>query len=58
MGAFSSGGNSPVLTQYLNENARRFLTPELGKLNEFMGQLRPRVKDTSSGFLFAKQKGT
>ena len=46
VGAFSSGGNSPVLTRYLNENTRRFLTPELGKLNEFMGQLRPRVKDT------------
>lgn len=41
--AFSSGGNSPVLTQYLKGKEREILTPFLGELNEYMGQIREKV---------------
>lgn len=41
--AFSSGGNSPVLTQYLKGKEQEILTPFLGELNEYMGQIRERV---------------
>ena len=41
--AFSSGGNSPVLTQYLKEKEAEILTPFLGDLNEAMGRLRQKV---------------
>lgn len=37
VGAFSSGGSSPVLTQYLKQ--------ELGQMNEYMGSIRDKVKD-------------
>lgn len=41
--AFSSGGNSPLLTQYLKEKEAEILTPFLGDLNEAMGRLRQKV---------------
>lgn len=41
--AFSSGGNSPVLTQYLKDKEKEILTPFLGELNEYMGQIREKV---------------
>ena len=41
--AFSSGGNSPVLTQYLKGKEQEVLTPFLGELNEYMGQIRKKV---------------
>lgn len=41
--AFSSGGNSPVLTQYLKGKEQEILTPFLGDLNEYMGQIREKV---------------
>lgn len=41
--AFSSGGNSPVLTQYLKGKEKEILTPFLGELNEYMGQNREKV---------------
>ena len=41
--AFSSGGNSPVLTQYLKSKEKEILTPFLGELNEYMGQIRESV---------------
>lgn len=41
--AFSSGGNSPVLTQYLKSKEKEVLTPFLGELNEYMGQIREPV---------------
>lgn len=41
--AFSSGGNSPVLTQYLKGKEQEILTPFLGELNEYMGQIRKKV---------------
>ncbi len=42
--AFSSGGNSPALTQLLKEKEKEILTPHLGQLNEALGALRPRIK--------------
>lgn len=50
--AFSSGGNSPVLTQYLKGKEQEILTPFLGELNEYMGQIREKViaqYDTEAG---------
>lgn len=41
--AFSSGGNSPVLTQHLKGKEQEILTPFLGELNEYMGQIREKV---------------
>lgn len=41
--AFSSGGNSPELTQYLKGKEQEILTPFLGELNEYMGQIREKV---------------
>lgn len=41
--AFSSSGNSPVLTQYLKGKEKEILTPFLGELNEYMGQIREKV---------------
>ena len=41
--AFSSGGNSPVLTQYLKGKEQEILTPFLGEMNEYMGQIREKV---------------
>lgn len=43
-GAFSSAGNSPVLTQYLKESLKEILTEELGQINDYMGSIRPVVK--------------
>lgn len=44
VGAFSSAGNSPVLTQYLKESLKEILTEELGQINGYMGSIRPAVK--------------
>ncbi len=41
--AFSSGGNSPVLTQYLKKKEADILTPFLGQLNEYMGDIRADI---------------
>jgi len=42
--AFSSGGNSPVLTQYLKSQATNYMTEEIGSLNELLGSIRNEVK--------------
>lgn len=42
--AFSSGGNSPVLTQYLKAKMMREMPQDLGLLNQYMGELREEVK--------------
>lgn len=42
--AFSSGGQSPVVTQYLKERVRPFMTPLLGNLSERLGGLREKVR--------------
>ena len=47
-GAFSSGGNSPLLTQYLKQKISVILTAELGEINEYMGSIRPYVKSCVS----------
>lgn len=44
VGAFSSAGNSPVLTQYLKESLKEVLTEDLGQVNAYMGSIRPIVK--------------
>ena len=41
--AFSSGGKSPVLTQYLKKKETDILTPFLGTLNEYMGDIRADI---------------
>ena len=41
--AFSSGGNSPVLAQYLKSQEKEIMTPFLGALNESLGKSRNRV---------------
>lgn len=42
--AFSSGGQSPVVTQYLKKQAEPILTEHLGELTEYLGGLRETVK--------------
>ncbi len=44
VGAFSSGGNSPLLTQYLKHALSGVLTGELGAVGEYMGSIRDTVK--------------
>lgn len=43
--AFSSGGQSPVLTQYLKKEMEPFMTDHLGNLAACLGSLRDMVKD-------------
>ena len=45
VGAFSSGGNSPALTQYLRNREKEVLTPRLGELNEMLGRWRDPIKE-------------
>lgn len=42
--AFSSGGNSPVITQYLKKHTSPLITEHLGKLADCLGRLREEVK--------------
>ena len=44
--AFSSGGDSPAVTQYLKEKNRPFMTKQLGELAECLGGLRDEVKSS------------
>lgn len=43
VGAFSSSGNSPVITQMLRDYEKKLLTPKLGEINEQLGKLRPQL---------------
>ncbi len=43
VGAFSSSGNSPALTQYLKNREKEILTPKLGELNEMLGRWRTPI---------------
>ena len=45
VGAFSSGGNSPALTQYLKNKEKEILTSRLGELNEVLGRWRQPIKE-------------
>lgn len=42
--AFSSGGQSPVITQYLKEKIKPDLTEELGQIAQILGNLRTLAK--------------
>lgn len=42
--AFSSGGQSPVITQYLKNQMRPAMKPQLGEIAACMGNLREMVK--------------
>lgn len=53
--AFSSGGNSPVVTQYLKEKNRDFVTKNLGEITEYLGSIREKVKAEISGESRRKQ---
>lgn len=44
--AFSSGGSSPVITQYLKEEIKPVLNVNLGNLAVCLGALRQEVKET------------
>ena len=45
VGAFSSGGNSPALTQYLRNKEKEVLTPRMGELNQMLGRWRQPIKE-------------
>ena len=47
VGAFSSGGKSPVLTQYLKETMKNILPPFIGELADFLGDIRGFVKENT-----------
>lgn len=42
--AFSSSGNSPVVTQYLKKRNENIITPLVGSINDFLGLIRQRVQ--------------
>lgn len=42
--AFSSGGQSPAITQYLKAQMRSVMTPQLGEIAACLGSLRETVK--------------
>lgn len=44
VGAFSSSGQSPVITQYLKKEIRPALTKQLGQISESLGEMRQVVK--------------
>ncbi len=46
VGAFSSGGKSPCLTQYLRDKMRDSITPEIGQINDKLGEIREQLKET------------
>lgn len=46
--AFSSGGQSPVIAQYLKSQVRSILTPHLGELADCLGSIRERVQQCIS----------
>ncbi len=46
--AFSSGGQSPLISQYLKAQAMPAVTSLLGELAEILGKLRERLRDTGS----------
>ena len=42
--AFSSGGKSPLLTQYLRDNSKQLVTSLVGDIAECLGRIREEVK--------------
>lgn len=55
VGAFSSSGNSPVITQYLKGIIQEVLDEDLGEINEYMGSIRPLVKQALKTEALRKQ---
>ena len=47
--AFSSGGNSPVITQYLKQQNNDILTDNIGDIAAFLGAIRQLVKQKVDG---------
>ncbi len=47
VGAFSTGGKSPLITQYLKESVKGTLTPFVGELADFLGSIRTFVKENT-----------
>ena len=45
--AYSSGGNSPVITQYLRNMGGKYLTDFVGDLAEYLGSIRGYVKENT-----------
>jgi uroporphyrin-III C-methyltransferase/precorrin-2 dehydrogenase/sirohydrochlorin ferrochelatase/precorrin-2 dehydrogenase/sirohydrochlorin ferrochelatase len=43
VGAFSSGGNSTALAQFLRNKEQEVLTPKLGELNEMLGKWKQPI---------------
>lgn len=43
-GAFTSGGSSPLVTQYLKAQAEEYLTDFIGEIAEYLGSIREEVK--------------
>ena len=41
----SSSGKGPVMTQYLKGKIQKVVTKQMGQLAEFLGSMRPRVKE-------------
>lgn len=46
--AFSSGGQSPLITQYLKEQTRPAMTHLLGELAEILGDIRGELRSTGT----------
>lgn len=47
--AFSSSGNTPILTQYLKGQSKNVLTPFIGELGEYLGKIRPDIYERYPG---------
>lgn len=45
VGAFSSGGESPVMTQYLKKKMQPILTSQIGKISKTLGEIRNTVRE-------------
>ena len=48
--SFSSGGNSPIVTQYLKHAIKPMITKQLSVLCEWLGEIRPKIKTRVSGY--------
>ena len=43
--SFSSGGNNPVITQYMKQQASSFIDERLGEINAISGEIRRSLMD-------------
>lgn len=46
VGAFSSGGKSPIVAQYLKKEMEKILTEEIGEIADHLGEMREEVKES------------